>query len=179
MPTFVTVLRAINLGAHNRIAMADLQAMLAKIGCEDPRTLLVSGNAVFRSTATSSAKLEQLLEQASVKHLGVATDYFVRSAKEWQALIADNPFPAEAKTDPGRLLMMCLRDTPTAAAVMALQAAARGGERIRAKGKQAYFVYPDGVGASKLTITLIEKVLGTRGTGRNWNTVLKLGELTK
>lgn len=179
MPAFITVLRAINIGAHNRIKMADLRAMLEKIGLEDAQTLLVSGNAVFRSTATSSAKLEQLLEQASTKHLGVTTDYFVRSAKEWQAIIDANPFPEEAKSDPGHLLMMCLREAPSAAAVTALQAAIRGRERVRAHGRHAYFVYPDGVGTSKLSITLIEKALGTRGTARNWNTVLKLGELAR
>lgn len=179
MPTFVTVLRAINLGAHNRIAMADLRAMLEKLGLDDPRTLLVSGNAVFRSAAGSTAKLEQLLEQSSTKHLGVTTDYFVRSAKEWQAIIAANPFPEEAKSDPGHLLMMCLRNAPSAAAVKGLQAAIKGREQVRAVGKQAYCVYPDGVGTSKLSIAMIEKALGTRGTARNWNTVLKLGELTR
>jgi uncharacterized protein (DUF1697 family) len=179
VPTFVTVLRAINLGAHNRIAMADLRAMLENIGLGDPKTLLVSGNAVFRSATMSTAKLEQLLEQASTKHLGVTTDYFVRSAREWQALIEANPFPAEATADPGRLAMMCLRDAPGAAAEKALQAAIKGRERVRVVGRQAYFVYPDGMGSSKLTIAVIEKAFGTRGTARNWNTVLKLGGLAR
>ena len=75
--------------------------------------------------------------------------------------------------------MMCLREAPDAAAVKALQAAIKGRETVRAKGKQAYFVYPDGQGTSKLTIAIIEKMLGTRGTARNWNTVLKLGQLVQ
>jgi uncharacterized protein (DUF1697 family) len=177
--TYITVLRAINLGAHNRIAMADLRAMLEKIGFKDPKTLLVSGNAVFRSAIASSDKVEKLLEDASTKHLGVTTDYFVRSAKEWQAIIDANPFPKEAKSDPGRFVMMCLRDAPVAAQVKALQAAIKGREIVAAKGKHAYFVYPDGQGRSKLTIAMIEKAFGTRGTARNWNTVLKLGELAQ
>ena len=74
---------------------------------------------------------------------------------------------------------MCLRTAPTAAQVAALQAAIKGREIVKARGKQAYFVYPDGVGRSKLTIQVIEKTLGTRGTARNWNTVLKLGELAQ
>ena len=44
-------------------------------------------------------------------------------------------------------------------------------------GRQAYLVYPDGVGRSKLTVGVIERWLGSRGTGRNWNTVLKLQAL--
>lgn len=179
MPTYIAVLRAINLGAHNRIAMADLRTMCGKIGLEDALTLVVSGNVVFRSNVTTCAKLEQLLEASSTRHLGVTTDYFVRSAKEWQAIIAANPFPAEARSEPGKMVMMCLRDAPTPAAVKALQAAIKGPEIVRAKGKHAYFVYPDGQGRSKLTIAMIEKAFGTRGTARNWNTVLKLGELAQ
>jgi len=179
MPTYVSVLRAINLGPHNRIAMSDLRAMCGKIELQEPKTLVASGNLVFRSSIKSTAKLEQLLEAASAKHLGVTTDYFVRSATEWQEIIAANPFAAEAKRDPGRMVMMCLRDAPSAAQVAALQAAIKGREIVKAKGKHAYFVYPDGQGRSKLTIAVIEKALGTRGTARNWNTVLKLGELSQ
>ena len=177
MTTYIALLRAINLGAHNRIAMADLRAMLETIGFEEPKTIVVSGNVVFRGAAAASGKIEALLESTSTKHLGVTTDYFVRTAKEWQAIIAANPFPAEAKKDPSRLVMMCLRDAPAPAAVKALQAAIKGREVVRAAGKCAYFVYPDGQGRSKLTIQMIEKAFGTRGTARNWNTVLKLGEL--
>ena len=179
MPQYVAVLRAINLGAHNRIAMADLRAMCAKLDLTNAATLLVSGNVVFESCLSSSEKLERLLEDASAKQLGVTTDYFVRSAREWQAVIDANPFPAEARTDPTRLVMMCLRDAPSAARVKALQAAIKGRETVRASGKHAYFVYPDGQGRSKLTIAMIENALGTRGTARNWNTVLKLGALVQ
>ena len=179
MTTYIGVLRAINLGSHNKIAMSDLRAMLEKIGFEDPKTLILSGNVVFKSSSSSVEKIERMLEEASTKHLGVTTDYFVRSAKEWQAIIAANPFPKEAKADPARLVMMCLRDEPSAAQVKALQDAIKGREVVKARGKQAYFVYPDGMGRSKLTIKMIEKALGTRGTARNWNTVLKLGELAQ
>jgi uncharacterized protein (DUF1697 family) len=179
MTTYIGLLRAINIGPHNRIAMADLRAMLEKVGCEDAKTLIVSGNVVFRNASASCDKVEKMLEAASTTHLGVTTDYFVRSAQEWKAMIAANPFPKEAKDDPGHLLMMCLRDGPAAGQVKALQAAIKGRERVAVKGKHAYFVYPDGVGRSKLTIAMIEKAFGTRGTARNWNTVLKLGELAQ
>ena len=179
MSTYIGVLRAINLGSHNKIAMADLRAMLEKLRFEDPKTLLLSGNIVFKCDGASCAKLEQQLEAASTKLLRVTTDYFVRTADEWQAIVDENPFPSAAKSDPGHLVMMCLREAPTAAQVKALQASITGREVVKAKGKQAYFVYPDGIGRSKLTIQKIEKALGTRGTARNWNTVLKLAELAK
>jgi uncharacterized protein (DUF1697 family) len=179
MTTYISLLRAINLGPHNRVAMGDLRDMCATLGLNEAKTLLASGNVVFQSRITSSEKIEQALEAASTKHLGVTTDYFVRSAEEWKAIIKANPFPNEASRDPGHLLLMCLREAPAAAQVAALQAAIKGREMVKARGKQAYFVYPDGVGRSKLTIQVIEKALGTRGTARNWNTVLKLGELAQ
>ena len=54
-----------------------------------------------------------------------------------------------------------------------------GREIVKAKGHQAYIVYPDGQGRSRLTTLMIEKKLGTRATGRNWNTVLKLQALAE
>jgi uncharacterized protein (DUF1697 family) len=177
--TYIGVLRAINLGSHNKIRMADLRAMLEKLRFSDPKTLLLSGNIVFKCDAASCTALEEQLEAASTKHLKVTTDYFVRTAKEWSEIVDGNPFPKEAKSDPGHLVMMCLRDAPTAAQVKTLQASITGREVVKAKGRHAYFVYPDGIGRSKLTIQKIEKALGTRGTARNWNTVLKLAELSR
>ena len=178
MTTHIGLLRAINLGPHNRVAMKELCALLAKLGMHEPRSLLQSGNVVFGSVVKSTAQLESVLEAAVAKRLGVETDFFVRTAKEWQAIIAGNPFPKQAKDDPGHLILMCLKDAPEPEAVTALQKAIVGRETVRAGGRHAYIVYPDGVGVSKLTIKLIEKHLSTRGTGRNWNTVLKLGALT-
>ena len=179
MSTHIGLLRAINLGAHNRIAMPGLRELLTKLGMQEPQTLLQSGNVVFGGAARTTKQLEKLFEDATAKQLGVTTDYFVRTAGEWQAIIADNPFPKEAKLDPGHTVLMCLKDAPAAADVKALQEAIKGREVVKAKGRHAYFLYPDGIGTSKLTIKLIEKKLGTTGTARNWNTVLKLGALTE
>src|SRR4030095_3921847 len=86
--------------------------------------------------------------------------------------------PGAGARAPGRLRFFCLKHAPDAAGVKALQAAIKGREIVRAVGRQAYIVFPDGVGHSRLTSTVIEKHLGTRGTGRNWNTVVKLQKLT-
>lgn len=177
MTSYAALLRAVNLGPHNRVPMSDLRAMLAKLGMEDAQTLLQSGNAVFRSAIAAPADLERKLEGGSVKHLKVTTEFFVRTAKDLQALIASNPFPKEAKEDPGHLLVLFMKDPPSHANVSALKSAIVGREVFEAIGRHAYFVFPDGVGRSRLTTTLVERKLGTRGTGRNWNTVLKLAAL--
>jgi uncharacterized protein (DUF1697 family) len=179
MTIHIGLLRAVNLGAHNRIAMSDLRELVAGLGLRDARTLLLSGNVVFRSDGPATTHLERLLENAAKEHLGLETDFFVRTARDWKAVIARNPFPEDARRDPGHLLVMFLKHAPDRAAVTALQKAITGREVVRADGRQAYVVYPDGIGRSRLTSLLIEKKLGTRGTGRNWNTVLKLAALTE
>lgn len=175
MPTYVALLRAVNLAGHNMVGMADLRELCGGLGFQDARSLLQSGNLVFGATGATSAKLEAALQAGAKKRLGLETDFFVRAAKEWEAIIAGNPFPREAKDDPGHLVAMFLKDAPGKQSAAALRDAIAGRERFEIVGRQAYFVYPDGIGRSKLTTALIEKKLGTRGTGRNWNTVLKLG----
>lgn len=175
--TFVALLRAVNVAGHNKVAMRDLCALLTDLGLANPRSLLQSGNLVFESERRSTSRLEAEMERAAADRLGLATDFFVRTAEEWSDIIADNPFPVEARSDPGHLQLLALKEAPSAARVAALSKAISGREVVRVEGRQAYAIYPDGIGRSRLTTALIEKHLGTRCTGRNWNTVLKLDAL--
>ncbi|HEV2750911.1 MAG TPA: DUF1697 domain-containing protein [Gemmatimonadales bacterium] len=178
MTTCVALLRAINVGGHNPVPMADLRDLLTRLGFGEVQSLLQTGNLVFQSDGRAGAELERLLEAEARKRLRLETDFIVRSGREWQAVIARNPFPKQAEGDPAHLLVLFLKDAPDVKSVKALQAAITGPEVVRAVGKHLYVIYPDGVGRSRLTNAVIEKRLGTRGTGRNWNTVLKLGGLT-
>jgi uncharacterized protein (DUF1697 family) len=175
--SYIGLLRAVNLPGHNKIGMAALRDLASAIGLKEAQTLLQSGNLVFQSEARASAQLEQLLEREAAKQLGLATEFFIRSNVEWQSIIAANPFPKEAKTDPSHLVAFVLKDDVGQKHVQALQDSIVGREVVRAKGRCAYLIYPDGIGRSKVTAALIEKKLGTRGTARNWNTVLKLATL--
>jgi uncharacterized protein (DUF1697 family) len=177
MATYIGLLRAVNLPGHNKVSMRDLQLLLASLGMEEARTLLQSGNVVFRTGVSQCEKVERLLEDAAAKRLGVSTDFFVRTATEWNRIVSANPFRDEATRDPGHLLVMVLKKAPAAGVVAALQKAITGREIIRASGREAYIIYPDGVGRSRLTAARLERALATRGTARNWNTVLKLAAL--
>ncbi|HKQ50296.1 MAG TPA: DUF1697 domain-containing protein [Phycisphaerae bacterium] len=177
MSSYIALLRGINVGGHNLIGMSDLRAMLESLGFTGVKSLLQSGNLVFQAGKRSPESLERLLESETKKRLKAAPDYFVRTADEWQTLIDRNPFPKEAKSDPSHLLVVFLKDAPDAKLVKALQAAIKGPEIVRADGRHLYAVYPAGIGRSKLTNTLIEKSLATRGTARNWNTIIKLSSM--
>ena len=176
MTTYVALLRGINVGGNKMVAMAELRAALTEMGLAEVRTLLQSGNVVFRAAAQPSAKLEARLEKEAGKRFGFAPDFHVRTADEWREVIAANPFPKEAKADPGHLLVTFFKTPVDTAKVKALQSAIIGPEIARCNGRQLYMTYPNGVGNSKAAL-LIDRMLGARGTARNWNTVTKLAAL--
>jgi uncharacterized protein (DUF1697 family) len=173
----VALIRGINVGGHKAVAMSDLRDLLAGLGFEGARSLLQSGNLVFRCSEHTDAGLERLLELEAEKRLGLHADFLIRSAKEWGEVVARNPFRKEAERDPSHLVVMFLKEAPNAKDVTAVQAAIAGPEIVRADERHLYIVYPAGIGKSRLTNALIEKKLGIRGTARNWNTVLKLAAL--
>jgi uncharacterized protein (DUF1697 family) len=179
MPIYVALLRGINVGGRNLVAMSDLRDLLDTLGFTNVRSLLQSGNLVFQGDRRASGAIERLLELESEKRLGISVDYHVRTAAELKSIIARNPFPDEAERDPAHVVVLFLKDAPNAENVEALRAAIRGPEIVRADGRHIYLVYPLGIGNSKLTNVLIDKKLGARGTARNWNTVVKLAALAQ
>lgn len=174
MAIYIGLLRAVNVAGHNKVRMEALRELLVGLGMGDVRSLLQSGNLVFESKVRRSERLEGMLEDAAEKQLQLGTDFLVRTSSEWNRVVADNPFREEAQRDPSHLLVMFLKEAPDRTQVVALQEAIKGREVVWAEGREAYIVYPDGIGRSRLTTSLVETKLGTRGTARNWNTVLKL-----
>jgi uncharacterized protein (DUF1697 family) len=179
MSRVVALLRAVNLPSHQKVCSAQLKGLAADLGFDDAQTLLNSGNLVFGAGAQKADALEKRLEAESARRLGLATDYFVRTAGDLERLVSTNPFPKAARDDPSHLVVLFLKTPPTPAALRSLRAAIVGRELVEADGRHAFAQYPDGIGESKLTNKLIEKHLGSVCTGRNWNTVLKLLALAK
>ena len=179
MTTYVALLRAVNVVHHQRVEMAELRSAVEGMGYSGVETLLGSGNLVFVGPPQPTDEVEELLEREFTRRLKLTTDAFVRTAEEWAAIVAHNPFPKEAEGDPSHLLLYALRTVPNPPSWKALTIGISGPEVARGWDRHAYVVYPDGVGRSKVTLPFLEGRLGTRGTGRNWNTVLKLARLTR
>jgi uncharacterized protein (DUF1697 family) len=89
----VALLRGINVGGHQQVAMAELRSMLTKLGFRDVQSLLQSGNVVFSGDGRSSADLETLLETEARKRLRVDIHFIIRSAEEWNTIVTRNPIP--------------------------------------------------------------------------------------
>jgi len=172
----IALLRGVNVGGHMKVSMAELRDMLAGLGLADAQTVLQSGNLIFRSDRRGD-ELEGLIERAARERLGLHTDVMVRTGGEWANVVASNPFPEAAARDPSHLVVMILKKAPGAQAADEFLSAVIGPETVQLTGSHAYILYPAGIGRSKLTNVFIEGRLGTRGTGRNWNTVLKLAAM--
>jgi uncharacterized protein (DUF1697 family) len=108
MKTFIALLRAVNLGKCGMIAMTELRALLEKVGYADVKTLLQSGNIVFKAEA-STAVLEKQLEHTIKQRFSYEVPCCVRTPAEWKKIVATNPFPREAQNDPSHLLVLFLK----------------------------------------------------------------------
>jgi uncharacterized protein (DUF1697 family) len=170
---YVALLRAVNVAGKGMVSMAELRASAERLGLKNVRTILQSGNLLFQASK-SAAALERQLEAEILRRFHQDVPVIVRSDDQLGRMIDRNPFAREAVEDPGHLLAVFLKRAPAPAEEKSLRSAIVGRERIKLDGITLYAVYPDGVGQSKLTAALIDKKLGTRGTARNWNTVLKL-----
>jgi uncharacterized protein (DUF1697 family) len=181
MPTHVALLRGINVGGRNKVAMADLRTVVASLGHGDVATYIQSGNVVFTSTDTDTAALAAELERALEQAVGVRCSVVVLSRAELAKVIADNPFPDEA--DPRRLHVIFRGAKVTAEQAAAIadaerRAADKGGrDHARVVGRTVYLHTPDGFGRSELAARLAKAdpaATDRGGTARNWATVTKL-----
>lgn len=174
----IALLRGVNTGGR-KVQMAELKAGLADMGLKDVRTLQAAGSLVFEDPeGRADDDLERFLETQSETRLGLKTDYHVRRPAAWRGLIDGNPLPDAAKADPSHLILMVFKTDVPAAAWKALAEANPGPETFGPGPRAGYFFYPDGIGTSVMfEKNLIDRTFKVLGTGRNWNTVLKLAEM--
>ena len=173
----MALLRAVNVGGRNRIAMADLRELLEGLGYGEVRTHLQSGNAVFTAAgAPSPEQLAREIEGALAAEIGLAAKVLVRTRAELERAIAANPL-LEVAGDRSRLLVTFLSDAPDLEAVAELAPAEFEPDVFAVGEREIYAWYPDGVRATRLSNAFWERRLEVVATGRNWNTVTRLLEL--
>lgn len=175
MPQYVVLLRGVNVGKGKRVAMAEFKRLLEGLECTEVKTLLNSGNAVFSSTARSSAKLVTAIAAGLEEAFGITTPVVVKTAAELAAIIRDAPLtPPDAEH--ARFLVAFGRDEPAIQALAPLVPLAQAPERLHITPLAAYLHCPQGLLESRVG----EAMLGKAGRGvttRNWATVLKIQAL--
>jgi uncharacterized protein (DUF1697 family) len=182
MPTYIVLLRAVNVGGTGKLPMADFRALLIALGYKSVETYIQSGNAVFEANATAE-KVTSAITTGLGKLLGAPVGVIVRTTEQLKRTIDRNPFAAEAAQN-GALVHTAFlagpagKDAESALAAIVQKYPARR-DRYLLDGNAIYFHFPNGAGETKFSGKTLDKALGTAATARNWNTVLKLYEMAK
>ncbi len=172
MAQYVLLLRGVNVGRGNGLPMADLRAMLAKIGCTNIQTYVQTGNAVF-GTRLEAAAFTKAIQGELERFMGRPIATTLRTRAQMSAIVNANPFAGVA-TNPACLCVTFLSDAPTKSEIAPLHAGNFAPELFRVSGKEIYTWHPNGQGRSPLAAALGKLRFRGAVTTRNWNTVQKL-----
>ncbi|MEU1185088.1 DUF1697 domain-containing protein [Streptomyces sp. NPDC005820] len=176
---YAALLRGINVGGARKLPMADLRTLMQGLGHHDVRTYLQSGQAVFSSTHGDEESLAAELAGAIAQRFGFDVDVLVRDHAYLKTVAEACPFPA-ADLQPKQLHVTYFSAPVEAERFADVDRPAHLPEEFRLGDRALYLYVPDGLGRSKLAETL-SKPRFTKGlvaTSRNWNTVVKLVEMT-
>lgn len=166
MPTYIALLRAVNVGGTGRLPMTELKTMCAAEGFTKVQTYIASGNVVFVAEQPES-EVKAALEKRLQAYAGKPVGAIVRTADEMSAVLKSNPFP---KSAPNWTVAIFLDDPPPAVALDNIRG--QKDEEVRLGTREIYVAYGAGMGRSKLKIPAAEA-----GTARNINTIARLAEL--
>ncbi|MET7452048.1 DUF1697 domain-containing protein [Streptomyces sp. NPDC005574] len=178
--TYAALLRGINVGGNKKLPMAELRAVLEALGHGGVGTYLQSGQAVFTSDHGDEDSHAGALREAIEKRFGFTVDVIVRDHAYLRAIADDCPFPA-ADLEPKQLHVTYFSEPVGPERFAGVDRAAHLPEDFRLGDRALYLYAPDGLGRSKLAEQLAKPRItkGLIATSRNWNTVLKLVELTR
>ena len=172
MKRYIALLRGVNVGKARRVPMADLRALMEALGLSRVRTLLNSGNAVFDAKGGSTASHAKQLKAAIREKTGVDCEVIVKTAADLAAAIAEHPLRQHAQDD-ARMQVMFTQDAAALAELKPLEAGDWAPE-VFAVGQHAAWLWCAGGIIESRIAKAVGKVLGDRGTARNWATVEKL-----
>ena len=176
MSISIVLLRGINLGSANRVAMPALRAELAEAGFEHVRTYVQSGNIVLDSDLEPD-QLAETVSRLLAERFGLVAAVVTRTAEQLAQVVAANPFSEEAAENPKALQVTFRRDQVTPEIVTALEARATPGEKVAGNGREIYSWHPDGIARSKLAFAITPR--DSPATARNWGTVTALLEMAR
>jgi uncharacterized protein (DUF1697 family) len=176
--TFIALLRGINVTGRNKIPMSELRSLCTELGWDEVQSYIQSGNVVFKAGA-APAKLEVQLEEAIERQFGLSIAIIVRAAASWPAYVKGNPYPDASESEPKGVMLGLSKAPPNQDAVEKLRERAAPYERIVQVGDALWIHFGGGMAKTKLSPGVLDRLVGSPVTLRNWRTVLKLDEMAR
>jgi uncharacterized protein (DUF1697 family) len=177
MPTWVALLRAVNLGSHNKLSMPKLRDALEAADFTAVKTYVNSGNVVLASSLRSPAKVGQAVHDVILDHFGVDTPVMMRTGRQLAEVLDWNPFPDAAAENPKLVAVLHLSGEPEAERVERFLAGDYAPVRVAHRGEEVVVDWHDRYGRPKVDSAL--RKLGVDATARNWRTLTALVEMTR
>lgn len=170
MTIYIALLRGINVSGHNMIKMVELKRMFEELGYTNVKTYINSGNVVFESEDNVET-LQARIEQGITETFGLTISVILRTASEWERIVATCPFSMEVLTEGQSIHLTLLQTAPTQEVLEKLPEVEQQSDEYLVDGREIYFLYRQSILDSKLTKKFLKLV---PQTARNWKTVMKL-----
>jgi uncharacterized protein (DUF1697 family) len=168
VPTYISMLRGINVSGQKRITMEELKKSYGSLGFQDVRTYIQSGNVVFRHPGTDAMKVASEIERGLKRSFAFDVLVIVRTRDELQDLVEANPF---AGKDEGKQHVTFLSEKPSVFPAEEVGRAKDKAEEFSVRAMEVYLFCPNGYGNTKLSNNFFERKLKVSATTRNWRTV--------
>jgi uncharacterized protein (DUF1697 family) len=177
MPTWVALLRGINVSGQKPVPMERLRGSFASMGFRGVRTYVQSGNVVFETATNTRDALTRKIEEGISRDFGFYVVVILRTAKELEKIVKTNPFLTEEAIDQAKLHVTFLAAPPNKTALKNLETLPTSPDQFRLIGCEIYLYCPDGYGKTKLSNSAFDKKLSVGATTRNWKTTTVLCEM--
>jgi len=149
MTVFVSLLRGVNVGGHNRIKMEPLRDLYESLGLRNAQSLLQSGNVIFKTKERNLVRLTTRIEGGIERTFGFRPDVIVRTVSDLRDVIARNPFATRPGIDPSGLLVTFLAADPGAAARDKVLAIKADPEELHIHSRELFIYFPNGMARPK------------------------------
>lgn len=179
MKTYIAMLRGINVSGQKKVPMAELKALVEGLTYQNVRTYIQSGNVLFEYKEADPLILSKQLQEKIADVFGFEVPVIIRTPEEMQTVIKANPFIKAHETEPEKIYLTFLAETPDKEHIAKLQELRYEPEQFVLSGKEIYLYVPEGYGNAKLNNNLFENKLKVKATTRNWKTVNELVRLAE
>ena len=175
MPQYIALFRGINVGGNNILPMADLRALMTRLGLKQVASYIQSGNVVFHTDHADLTIVRQLIQSSIHEQFGFSPRILILSVDAFREAMANNPFP-DGPAEPKTLHLFFLAEPAGEIEWQAINDLKAASEEVSLIGDVFYLYAPKGIGRSRLAAR-VEKLLGVSATARNWRSVTRIEAL--